>query len=252
MKIILIASVLLIAMFASFAVAQEAILGVGDAVAIPDTNPATDTTTIPATLTDSSTTTTSAPTESAEKEPVFGVWGLRMRALLATDSEKKAEIELKIAEWYSRKAEQAAKNGNVEAASKNLDKYNKMMEKIQARVQKMDGAKNEAGIKKSAEKLVGLERAIEVHQQRIDAFKQKLASGNLTPEQKTRLEEKLAKMETNTQKLTDLQAKKKEELKTKLMAIGDKTKEEADTIVEEAGKKVAEKQAKERKKPNNK
>jgi Na+/phosphate symporter len=163
-----------------------------------------------------------------------------MRALLATNQEKKAEIELKIAEWYSRKAEKAAKNGNIEAASKNLDKYNKMMEKIQARVQKMDGAKDEAGIKKSAEKLVGLERAIEVHQQRIDEFKQKLASENLTLEQKARLEEKLAKMESNTQKLTDLQAKKKEDLNTKLMAISGKTKAEADNEMKKIREKARE------------
>lgn len=147
------------------------------------------------------------------------------------NNEKKAMQELKIARLRLIQAKIAAKNGDTEAMQNALEAHNKILEKIQERINAIDGASDKEGTKLAATKLVGLERAIEVHEARISKLNELLASENLTDEQRAKLENKIAKAENNTAHLREVEADKKEKITTRLRAVGNMTKEEADSAI---------------------
>jgi len=174
----------------------------------------------------------------------------QVQTLLTLNQEKKAELELKLADLRLVQAKVAAKNGNIEAMQKALEAHDRIIAKVQARIEKLDGAKDNAGIKKSITKLIGLQRAIEVHEARIEKLKDILADENLTEEQRVAVENKLQKAEQNTGVLKELQLAKKEQVKTKLRAVESKTEDEIESEVKsvessegliEAQKLIAEK-----------
>jgi len=229
---IIIAALLIVALVAGFVAAEDVVQLNNDTTTVSDTNASSD---------------TNATGEASDVlNGTASAWKIgwqRAKIALTFNQEKKAMEELKLADLRLIQARIAAKNGNEKAMANALEAHDRIIEKVQARVAKMDGAKDEAGIKASAEKLTGLARAIEVHQQRIEILKQKLASANLTEDQKARLENKIAKVENNTQKLVQLQESKKENLKNRLTAMTNKTDEEINKIIgiekikEQKGKK---------------
>lgn len=156
----------------------------------------------------------------------------RVKLGLTFNNEKKAMQELKIARLRLIQARIAAKNNNAEAMQNALEAHNRIMERVKDRVNAIDGASDSEGTRIAAAKLVGLERAIEVHEARISKLNEILASENLTEEQRAKLEEKIAKAEDNTAKLRELEAEKKDKLKTKLRAVANMTEEEADSAIE--------------------
>jgi len=157
----------------------------------------------------------------------------RVKLGLTFNNEKKAMQELKIARLRLIQARIAAKNNNTEAMQNALEAHNRIMERVKDRVNAIDGASDSEGTRIAAAKLVGLERAIEVHEARISKLNEILASENLTEEQRAKLEEKIAKAEDNTAKLRELEAEKKDKLKTKLRAVANMTEEEAAAEIEE-------------------
>jgi alanine racemase len=65
---------------------------------------------------------------------------------------------------------------------------------------------------KSAEKLTGLQRAIEVHQLRITKLQGILVNENLTSEQAEKIQERLDQAVNNTEHLKEVQAAKIEKI----------------------------------------
>ena len=149
------------------------------------------------------------------------------------NNEKKATQELKIARLRLIQAKVAAQNGNTEAMQNALEAHDRLINRVKERVDAIDGEATKEGIRSSAEKLVGLERAIEVHEARISKLNEILASANLTDEQRAKLEEKIAKAENNTAQLREIEAAKEEKIKTRLRAVGNMTEEEADSLIQE-------------------
>lgn len=156
-----------------------------------------------------------------------------LKLSLTFNNEKKAMQELKIARLRLVQARIAARNNNTEAMQAALEAHNRIIERVKTRINAIDGASDGEGARLAAEKLVGLERAIEVHEARISKLNEILASENLTDEQRARIEQHLAQAENNTAQLRNLEAEKKERIKTRLRAVGNMTDEEADTIIEE-------------------
>lgn len=146
---------------------------------------------------------------------------------------KKAELELKLANMRLIQARIAAKNGNEKAMTKALEAHEKLINRVQERMGRIDGASDEKGLNASADKLVGLERAIQVHELKISRLSTLLENANLTEEQKAKIEAKIAKVQSVTSKLSDLSTQKKEEIKTRLMAVKGLTEEEADEVMSE-------------------
>ena len=149
------------------------------------------------------------------------------------NQEKKAEKELKLARLELIRARIFAKNNNTAAMEKALESHNRILERVQERIESLDSKSTKEGAKKSAEGLIALERAIQVHEARIQKLNDLLVSNtNLSEEQITKIQEKIAQAENNTAKLMELELEKKEKLKIKLMAVTNMTEEEAQNEVE--------------------
>jgi chromosome segregation ATPase len=148
------------------------------------------------------------------------------------NQEKKAEKELKLARLELIMAKIAAKNNNTEAMEKALEAHERIIARVQERINALDGKATKEGIKKSAEKLVGLERAIEVHEARIAKLNEILVSANLTEEQIANIQARLEKAENSTAHLKEVQAAKIDKLKTKLKAVANMTEEQAEAEIQ--------------------
>jgi hypothetical protein len=148
------------------------------------------------------------------------------------NQEKKAQLELKLADLRLIQAKIAAKNGNAEAMQKALEAHNRIIEKVQNRISKMDGADNADKVKASYASLSRIQSSIETHEARIEKLKDILADENLTEEQMVAVEARLKQAEQNTGALKELQLNKKEQVKTKLRAVGDMTEEEINSEVQ--------------------
>jgi hypothetical protein len=163
----------------------------------------------------------------------FDVTKAKMGLWFTFNQEKKAEKELNLARLELIRARNFAKNNNTKAMENSFEAHNRYIEKVQARINSMNGDSTEKGAKKSAEKLVGLERAIEVHEARIQKFKDLIAGdSNLTEEQIEKIEARISQAENNTVHLKSVQEAKREKLKTKLMAVGNLSEDEAEKELE--------------------
>ncbi len=157
----------------------------------------------------------------------------RAKLAFTFNNEKKAMQELKLAKLRLIQARVAAKNGNEKAMEKALEAHERVIERVKTRVNAIDGASDNESARLAAAKLVGLERAIEVHEARISKLGEILASENLTDAQRERIEANLEKVQANAEKLKELEADKKEKLKTKMRAVANMTEEEVESAIEE-------------------
>ncbi len=149
------------------------------------------------------------------------------------NQERRIEGELELAKLRLIQAKIAAKNGDSEAVEKAIEAHERIMNRIQERMGKLESASDSKGLGDSADKLVGLEKAIQVHERRIAYLGKVLDTADLTDAQRAKIETKLAKMEENVGDLTALQERKMEKIKTKLMAVRGLTEEEADLLIAE-------------------
>jgi hypothetical protein len=152
----------------------------------------------------------------------------KVKNWLIFNQEKKAERELKIAKMLLIQARIAEKNNNTEAMEKALDKHNKILDKLDKRMNKM---KENSNSNRELEKVIGLERAILVHEARIARLNSLLQNENLTDEQIAKIEEKISKAENVTARLTSLQEARADKLEIKLMAKLNITEQEAQELV---------------------
>jgi len=149
------------------------------------------------------------------------------------NQEKKADKELQIAKLYLIQARNAAKNNDTVGFQKAMENHNALIEKVQNRVSKLDGKTDVKGIKDKIDKLVGLERAIQVHEARIAKLNSLLLNENLTEEQIANIEDRIAKAENVTSKLYDIKDSQEDRFKTKLMAVGNMSDEEAQKVIDD-------------------
>lgn len=149
------------------------------------------------------------------------------------NNEKKAIQELKLARLRLIQAKVAAQSGNDDAMQKALDAHDRLIDRVKLRVDTVNGESSGKGIRSSAEKLVGLARAIEVHEVKISKLNEILANANLTDEQRAKVEKRLSKVEENTAKLRDVQENKRDKLKTRLRAVTNLTEEEVESLITE-------------------
>jgi hypothetical protein len=162
----------------------------------------------------------------------FGQIGWNNFKLLFTlDQEKRAKIEFELARLRLIQARVAAKNNNTAAMEKALEAHQRIMERLNETIVKLKGASDIRGLNSSAVKLVGLERAIQVHELKIKRLNSLLDKTNLTDDQKAKIEGRISHVENVTAKLKDLNEAKIENVKTKLMAVRNMTEEEASEFI---------------------
>jgi len=156
----------------------------------------------------------------------IGIW-------FTFNQEKKAEKELKLARLELIKAKIAALNNNTKAMEKALTAHDRIIAKIQERINAIDGKAAKEGVQNSISKLVGLEMAIEIHEARIVKLNEILASANLTEEQIAKMQARLDQAVNNTAHLKEVEAAKIDKLTTRLMAISNMTEEEVAAQIQE-------------------
>jgi len=133
----------------------------------------------------------------------------KMKAALTFNQEKKTQLELELAKIQLIKAKIAAKNNNSAALEKALAAHEAIMNKIQDRMAKAEKDKTKA------EKLKGLNRAIQVHERRVEKLNALLTNTNLTEDQRTRIDAQIAHTTDVAANLTALQQKIKDRIAEK-------------------------------------
>ena len=159
--------------------------------------------------------------------------GQRLGLLFTFDKEKKAEKELKLARLELIRARIAVEHNDTKALEKALENHERWMQRVEARVNITSDDPTREGINKSLNNLVGLERAIDVHEFHIARLNLLINESNLTEEQIAQVQEKINQIEDSIAHLNDVQDSKKDRLKTKLMAVSNMTDDEAEDEIED-------------------
>jgi len=170
----------------------------------------------------------------AELNETVSPWQInkeKMKNWFTFNQEKKTERELKIAKMLLIEARIQARNNNTNAMEKSLEAHNRILEKLQERIGKIN---QEPSALDGAQKVIALERAIQAHEATIARWQTLLENESLTEEQIAKIELKIQKAENMTAKLGEIQEAKRDKFKVKLMAIGNLTDEEAESEIEEA------------------
>jgi chromosome segregation ATPase len=155
----------------------------------------------------------------SEEEATGNLFWKKADIWFTLNQEKKAEKELRLAELQLVRARVAAKNKNINAMENALEAHRNLIEKVQNRISKFEDKNSAADLKNSTNKLVGLQRAIEVHELRIERLNVLLNNSNLSADEIANIQARIDQAESNTQHLKDVTEaqRKRNELKLKAM-----------------------------------
>jgi hypothetical protein len=171
--------------------------------------------------------------EMNESASNMDVLGQQIKIWFTFNKEKKIDAELKLARLRLIQANIAAKNNHSAAMEKALEAHERILNRVKERITKLDDRSDLKNLNNSAVKLLAMERAIEVHQLRVDHLQNVLANANLTEKQREVLEMRLEKAQNGTAHLIEVSEEKKDTIKARLMAEGNLTEEEAEDLIEE-------------------
>jgi len=155
----------------------------------------------------------------------FGLW-------FTFNQEKIAEKQLELAKLRLAQANWAAKHNNTKAMEKALEAHERIMDKLQNRINKIEYNADDKNVSAPVARLVALETAIAVHERRITFLNNVLENANLTDEQRARVEARISHVEEVTGKLTELNLEKRDKMVTKLMAVKNMTEDEANEVID--------------------
>jgi hypothetical protein len=173
-----------------------------------------------------------AELEMNESASTGDVIGQQFRNWFIFNQEKKIEAELRLAKLRLIQAKIAAKNNNTEAMERAMDAHDRIMGRIQERMDRLDDHSDLNGLNDSAIELDGLQRAIQVHELRVEYLQNVLNNSNLSEQQREKIELRLEKAQNNTAHLIQVSDDREEEIKTKLMAVGNLTEDQVEQILE--------------------
>lgn len=155
----------------------------------------------------------------SESEAMENLFWKKADIWFTFNQEKKAEKELKLAELQLVRARVAAKNNNTKAMEGALEAHQRLIEKIQKRISKFEDKDSAAELKNATDKLVGLERAMEVHELRIDRLNVLLNNSNLSADEIAKIQARIEKAENSTQHLRDVSEAQRERNELKIKAM---------------------------------
>jgi len=155
----------------------------------------------------------------SESEAMGNLFWKKADIWFTFNQEKKAEKELKLAELQLVRARVAAKNNNSKAMEDALEAHQKLIEKIQNRISKFENKDSAEELKNATNKLVGLERAMEVHGLRIDRLNVLLNDSNLSADEVAKIQLRIEQTENSTQHLRDVSEAQRERNELKIKAM---------------------------------
>ncbi|HOW36635.1 MAG TPA: hypothetical protein PLK34_00055 [Candidatus Pacearchaeota archaeon] len=146
------------------------------------------------------------------------------------NKERKAERQLQLAEMELIRARMAALKNDSKTLQQALKNHEDLLEKVRNVVQNRREKNTEEGINQTATWLTGIDRAIEVHENKIARLNFLILEGtNLTEEQISLIQEKINKTEANIEHLKEVQTQQGERIKTKFMAMENLTEEQVES-----------------------
>jgi hypothetical protein len=155
----------------------------------------------------------------SESEAMGNLFWKKADIWFTFNQEKKAEKELKLAELQLIRARVAAKNNNSEAMMNALEAHQRLIEKVQNRVSKFEDKDSAAKLRNATDKLVGLERSVEVHELRIERLNVLLNDSNLSADEIARIQLRIEQAENSTQHLRDVSEAQRERNELKIKAM---------------------------------
>jgi hypothetical protein len=176
-------------------------------------------------------------TEDPGMTPDSSFYGLKtgwekMKLAFTFNPERKAQLELRLAERKLLEVKKMAEKGNLRAMERAQMRHDALIESAQNRLSALDEDSKESKVNSTAEKVVGLQRALKAHENRIEVLKDILANENLSEEARAAIESAVAKMENKTAAMEQKLQDKKDKIKTKLRALTAKTASEVDDAIE--------------------
>lgn len=170
--------------------------------------------------------------------PESGLYGVKLswekfKLAFTADQEVKAHKELKLASKRLVEAREMVDRGNAEGFVRAQAQHELMLQRAQTRLESIDRDGSADNIRAWARIVVGLETAVEVHEYKIAALRERLDDANLTAEQRARIEASISKMESKTEALKTKLEEREERIKTRLRAVTEKSESEIEAEIDE-------------------
>ena len=183
-------------------------------------------------------TTTSEPAEDLANVTNVGsgtIFWKEVGLWFTFNQENKMNKEMDLAQLRLQQAEYDAKYNKTDAAEKALDAYQKLVDSAKKRSELIT-SKDTANV--AMVKLAAMDQAIAAHEARITKLSNFLANANLTADQKVKIDARLAQAQNVTAHLQDVQTSKEDKIRTRLMAQGNLTEDQAQAMIDNAKEKA--------------
>lgn len=145
------------------------------------------------------------------------------------NKERKAERQLELAEMELIRARMAALKNDSKTLHAALKNHEELLEKVRNTVQNRREKSTEQGLNESATWLTGIDRAVEVHENKITRLNLLISEGtNLTEDEISLIQERINQTQQTIEHLKTVQTEQGERLKTKFMAVENLTEEQVE------------------------
>lgn len=141
---------------------------------------------------------------------------------------KRIQQELKLANWKLAEARKAAKDKDFAGAENALKAHEELLSKIGDEVNKLSESNRSL--------TPGLDEAISNHEERLSRLNTILQNSNLTDDQKSKIEERISKLENNTAHLNDIREKLRERRAEKISEFERRSEERIANQTERANR----------------
>ncbi|MBN1792505.1 hypothetical protein JW826_02365 [Candidatus Woesearchaeota archaeon] len=166
--------------------------------------------------------------------PLYGIenaWD-RMRLAFTFNKEKKAQKALMIAEERLAEFRVMAEKGKADKAEKARARYELFLQRSQEAAEDIGRAEDADGAMDAWRRIAGLQNAVEAHRDHLakvtERIETALQNGNLTDDQKAKLEAMLDKVETQSEEFEAKVDSKKDSVKIKYKVLSGKSDEEVE------------------------
>lgn len=155
------------------------------------------------------------------------------------NKERKAERQLQLAEMELIRARMAALKNDSKTLREALKNHEALLEKVRNTVQNKREKNTEEGLNESTTWLTGINRAIEVHENKITRLNLLITEGtNLSEDQISQIQQRINQTQQVIEHLKTVQANQNERVKKRFMAIENLTEEQAEGKMNQIRKRV--------------
>jgi len=160
----------------------------------------------------------------------------RINLALTFNKQKKAEKALRIAEERLSEAEEMAEEGKLDEAAEAEEEHNELVDEAEFAVEEIESNGDEETAKESLEEVLKVKHKIASHSEKVSLVKQRILerqAERMSPEQLAKLRAVFERIENKALETENKINQKKENVKTRLKVLTEKTDEEIDEVESE-------------------